>query len=271
MPRVKQAIDKKETMLSVLTLSGLGEKESKLYWILLNEGVIPASVLIKRSGLKKGNTYAILHQLAEKNLVRTFMKDKKQYFQPEPPHKVLQLLQKRSEETNLATQYFEQILPDLSSQYKKAIGKPVVQYYEGKEGVRRVMETMYSAFSREVYGCVQPQTMKKDLWSDFLKRFMPFRIKNKVYSKVLRAGTSEKGKLIEEQSANLKTLYFVDPAKYPLPAEIDVSDDKVSVLSFKEDEFIGMTIENKDFATSLKSIYRLCFDLLNRQPKREER
>src|SRR3989344_6947518 len=163
MPRIKEIHDEKKTLQAVLTLSGLGEKESQLYTILLQEGVIPASVLITKSGLKKGNTYAVLHQLEEKNLVRTFMKDKKQYLQPEPPQNVLEMLQKRSEETKLATQYFEHILPDLSSQYKKSIGKPIIQYVEGESGVREIFKLSYESFGKNNYGCNDPSLVPADL------------------------------------------------------------------------------------------------------------
>ena len=51
----------------------------------------------------------------------------------------------------------------------------------------------------------------------------------------------------------------MDKKTYPLPAEIDVYEDKVAMLSFAKGQFVGLLIQNKDIATSLKTIFKLAF------------
>ena len=46
----------------------------------------------------------------------------------------------------------------------------------------------------------------------------------------------------------------------PLPAEIDVYEDKIALLSFTKGKFVGILIQNQDIATSLKTIFKLAFD-----------
>jgi len=265
MSRTKETQSEKKTLQAVLTLSGLGEKESKLYTILLQEGIIPASVLITKSGLKKGNTYAVLHQLQEKNLVRTFTKDKKQYFQPEPPQNVLEMLQKRSEETKLATQYFEHILPDLSSQYKKSISKPVVRYFEGDEGIVKVFEDIYNVHNEYVTGCLDIEESNISFPNYVVKKLIPSRIKNGLHVSAILGDSPQSRELAKKDNEQLRDTVLVDKKRYPFPAEIDVYNDKIAMMSFKKGDFVAVILENEAMATSLMSLFRLIHDLLGKK------
>ena len=49
-----------------------------------------------------------------------------------------------------------------------------------------------------------------------------------------------------------------------MPAEIDIYEDKIAMLSFNKDDFTGLVIENKAFAQTLRSIFKIGFDLTKR-------
>lgn len=57
----------------------------------------------------------------------------------------------------------------------------------------------------------------------------------------------------------LRESYLVDGNSYPLPAEIDIYDDKVTMLSFQQNEFVGIIIQNAPFAQTLRSIFMLAY------------
>lgn len=263
MPKSKTTTEEEKALTAVLVLSGISEKETKLYWILLNNGILSGSELIKKSGYKRGNTYALIHQLEKKGLILTIQKEGRTYFQPEPPQKVLNLLTNKLQQIQQAKNFLDEVLPQLSSRYRTSIGKPVIRYYEGEQGLKQVFEEIYNSFNKTVRGCVDPKIVKKEIWEHVLGRLMPRRVKNEVYAYSLHP--EKKKEIMIKDKNNLKEIYYVDPDEYKLPCEIDVWDDKVSFISFKNNEFIGTIIENQDFATTINSLFRLCFDLLMKQ------
>src|SRR3990167_2633295 len=123
---------------------GLSEKESKIYRILLEIAQGSATTIITKSGLKRGITYAVLYSLEKHGLVRQYKKEGKTYFQVESPQKLLELVGKKKKEVEQVEKSLESVLPVLSSQYKLAIGKPTIRYFEGKQGLTEIFKDVYA-------------------------------------------------------------------------------------------------------------------------------
>ena len=66
--------------------------------------------------------------------------------------------------------------------------------------------------------------------------------------------------LKEHDSEQNRESLLMDKDKYPLPAEIEAYENKVALMSFKQGDFIGLIIENEDFAITLRSILKYLFD-----------
>lgn len=263
MSRLKTTTEEEKTLTSILNLCGLSDKESKIYWILVNRGVLSGVELVQKSGFKKGNTYALLHQLEKKGLILSIQRERKTYFQPEPPKKVLDLLERKNEETQQSKGYFERILPRLSSRYKLSINKPIIQYYEGEEGIYRIFEDIYAPKKEPVYGCGDLDEADKSFPNYIADKLIPKRIRNKLLAKSFFSYSKQAVRLAKQDKEQIRETVLLDRAKYPLPAEIDVYEDKIAMLSFKKNEFVGVLIENKDIATSLKSIFKRLHELLH--------
>lgn len=239
---------------------GLSEKQAKLYRLLLLTGGERASVLSRRSGIKRGNTYALLYDLKSHNLVSEFERDNVVYFKPEAPVKLAEIVKDRQQDAQLAHDLASDMLPKLNSQYKTAIGKPVVQYFEGKEGIKEVFEDIYAPKKEPVYGCVDLEKSDETFPAYIMSKLIPKRIKNKLFAYSF-VGDSVQARTIQKKDAEqLRKTILVDKNKFPLPAEIDVYEDRIAMLTFEQGEFIGMIIENKALATTLKSIFKLAFE-----------
>jgi hypothetical protein len=76
-------------------------------------------------------------------------------------------------------------------------------------------------------------------------------------------GSSVQAENLKKKDAeSFRESYLVNKLDYPLPAEIDVYEDKIAMLSFEKGEFVGLLIENQALATSLKSLHKLAFAYL---------
>ncbi len=245
--------------------AGLSEKQAKLYRLLLIDGEARPSTLSKKSGIKRGNVYALLKDLAFRGLVTEFEKEKVTYFRPEPPEKIAALIEYQEKEAQVAKNLAAELLPNLTSQWKTAIGKPVIRYYEGEEGLKKVLEDVYSPGKVEVIGAAGLEHPHQELYSHIIDKLLPLRIRRKIFARAINTDSPRARVLQEHNAKQLRETFLVDPIHYPLPAEIDVYEDKIALSSFIKDDFVGLIIENHAIATTLMSVFRLLFDSLRRE------
>lgn len=238
---------------------GLSQKEAHVYRVLLDLGTAKASTVVSRSGLKRGITYATLYNLEKIGLISSFKKDGKTYFQAANPQKLLDIVDKYEKKIKQVREGLAVALPKLVSQYKLAIGKPTIRYFEGEEGIRTVFADIYAPKEGIVWGCVDLEKADTVFPQHIQNELIPLRVKNKVVAHSFIADSSVAREVAKKDKKQFRWSIILDKEKYPLPAEIDVYEDKIAMLSFDKGEFIGLLIENKDFARSLRSIFAFAF------------
>jgi sugar-specific transcriptional regulator TrmB len=114
--------------------------------------------------LNRGTTYDILKKLQEIGLVSYYHQDTKQRFVAEDPEKLSKLVENKKEELKNIQEKIIDFIPELKSLQDKGGNKPVTRFYEGREGIRFILddvlllmgeteekEFMYSAGGEDVY------------------------------------------------------------------------------------------------------------------------
>lgn len=262
------------TILAFLQNLGLSETEISLYELLLSLGQAPAGEIIKASGKKRPTVYKALYSLQKKKLVRSQEIKKKIHFSPEPPTELMRQTDEQYHALQHVKDSLQAILPQLNASYIQSVEKPVVREYVGVEGLKEVFEDIYSPKEDTIYGCVDLETSDKAVPSYVEDELIPLRVKNKVLAKTFLGSSIRAEQVQKNDEKSLRQSALLNKLEYPLPAEIDIYEDKVAMLSFQQGEFVGLIIQNKDFAISLKSIFKLAFeksgDTLPTQPKVEE-
>lgn len=243
--------------------AGLSEKQAKLYRLLLSTGEEKAGTLTKKSGMKRGNVYALLDDLVARGLVTEKTNGTVTSYLPEPPNKLLSLIEAREKEVKVAKELAADLVPSLTGQYKSAVGKPVIQYFHGEDGLKTVLEDIYAAGKTEILGCVGLEHPTEDLYSYIIKRLVPLRIKRGIKTIALNSDSERVRELQKHDKEALRKIYICDPSVFPLPAEIDVFEDKIAFLSFARGDFTGVVIANHDFAVTLGSVFKQLFALLD--------
>lgn len=209
--------------------------------------------------------------LEAKKLVVMVQRDGRAYYQAQPPDSLRLLAEAQLVAAAHTREAFEQLLPDLKSHYAMSVGKPTVQYYEGEKGLQTVFTDIYAKKTTPVYGCVDLEKTEAVFPTQVLKELIPLRIKNKLFAYSLLADSPAARKTHQEDVSHLRSSVLVDKQDYPLPAEIDVYEDKIALLSFEAGSFIGIVIQNEAFATTLKSIFKLALQIpINPKPTPSE-
>jgi sugar-specific transcriptional regulator TrmB len=238
---------------NILTSLGLSEPEAAVYDALLELGLSPASAIIKKTGLKRGHVYHLLYSLIEKGLAEQTDKNKKAHFRLTSPVALQNFLEKQRKNLEDNQKTLETILPSLFASYQLTAEKPTIQFSVGIGGLKKIYEDVLlrkkplfifaSRFDRKL-----PE----------LDALIRNQIKKQYHSKIevrsivaytdpsLRQGFTEFAKKYGVQMRALKN--------FILAAQILCYDDIVALTTFKT-ELVNMTIENKDIAATVQTIF----------------
>jgi sugar-specific transcriptional regulator TrmB len=245
----------------ILEKIGLNKNESYIYNILLTNGEMSAPDIAEKARLKltRQNTYMVLKGLVKRGLVEELDKRKKLTYRLEHPQKLLDFLEEEKKALEENEKMVESVLPEIISDYNLAHNKPGIAYYEGTQGIRKIFEMLYKEKDEPVLGCVDLEELAKS-FPDLTKIIIPSRKRNMVESITLFADSTKAREHHKKDKEEMRISALLDKKKYPIPAEIDVFEDKIAMLDFSKGKFIGVVIENKDMATSLKSLMRLALE-----------
>jgi sugar-specific transcriptional regulator TrmB len=233
----------------ILTNTGLTEKEAKIYISLLELKEALPSVIAKKAKIKRPTSYLILDELVKKGLASKIKKGAYYHFQGISPHNLLE------DQYNKYTS-LEKALPELLKLHEIYSIKPQVSFFEGKEGLIRIMEDTL--------------TTKTDLlcWADValatntvLKDYYPSYVHKKVKNKIWLRGIFCYDKLALEYkkqgAEELREVYLIPKKDYPFKNEINIYDDKVAIISHQDGT--GVMIQNQNIADTQRAIFNFAF------------
>lgn len=233
---------------------GLNEKEAKVYLASLELGQATVQKISAKASIKRPTTYFIIENLMERGLMSSYYQGKKQLFMAEMPERILDLIAKERKELELREEQFKRLLPELQSINNRNKDKPVVKYYEGKDGIlTMVSEHLKTSKNQEAFDVFSRDVIEDFISSEDLMEIRKERLSNKIRNRALYV--REKGELQNIQDARLIRLSQKD---LPVTCDISFFEDKVRITSFKE-RMVGIVIEDKEIASSFRAIFELAW------------
>lgn len=233
---------------------GLLDKEAKVYLASLELGSDTASEIAKRAGVNRPTTYAIIEKLIKKGLMSTFEKDKKTLFQVEDPRQLLRLLKEQEENNRKKEEEFKKYLPELETLFNLAEEKPKVRFFEGKNGLEVIKDEILKTKDKEIEAIFSVDDLtnvfsKKDR-EDYLERRLKKGIKIRA---IYNRSEGPFNKVIKGDR-----LIMVSKDKFPISVDITIFSDRVALSSLRG-KLVGVIIENKEIANTLKTIFDLAW------------
>lgn len=235
-------------MIESLMKFGLSEKEAKVYLACLELGDSLASDIALKSNLPRTLIYDILERLIDLGLISYSIKDNKKYFIASSPKELIRII-KEKKEAILKT------LPQLEGLEKvKGTNRPKVEIYEGKEGMKTVMDNILRSEVKEflAYGSSRSSF---EIIPAFMEEWHKDRIKRKVVMKILYNNTPEAKAKIKTRTESLKYVnYKFMPIELESPTATLIYTDKVVLQSWTKEPF-AVIIESKDMAENQKRYF----------------
>lgn len=235
---------------------GLTEKEAKVYASLSEIKEATPQQLAVRAGINRATSYVILESLLKRGLVKSALKQKKLHYIIESPSQIINLLEKQKREIEERISQAKIILPELDMLDELTSKRMNVKFFEGKEGVRLIQKEIANSQSRKI-----DEVYNLNIALDFFPaaqndhRKILYRKKIKTRSLIVfdsKESLPRAPQLWQEEKR------YLPSDRFPLQADIVFFDDKVSILSLK-DNLIGLIIGNPAIVGGLKLLFELAW------------
>lgn len=239
-------------MMEKLRQLGLSENEAKVYLASLELGQANVQEIAKKAGINRPTSYFVIENLMKKGLLSSFHKEKKQYFTAADPDRLFDILEKEKIAAEEKKEELTKILPELHSLFRKT-GRPVVRYYEGKEGI----SAMVREFLEEATGTVRMvysyDAITKIFSKEDREKWQATRLQKGTKTKVLY--TRQEGMLQATPHSDRRKIPF---EKFPVNCDIAIYNDKIRMASLGE-RLSGIIIEDKELSEAIKAIFEMAW------------
>ncbi|EKD63146.1 MAG: hypothetical protein ACD_51C00332G0003 [uncultured bacterium] len=173
------------------------------------------------------------------------------------------MLMEKAAQTRKQLVDFKTILPFLNSLENKLSSMPKVQYYEGIEGLKKIVDDSCSK-DEEVLFISNNNDMHPELREYIEAIYIPKIATHKSKGKML-INDGEKSKKHVEKIRKVKSdqkdeIIFIDPKKYPFKVTTIIHDNKVSFASYDPKDMTGIIIENTLFADHMRTVFNVLMD-----------
>jgi sugar-specific transcriptional regulator TrmB len=231
----------------VLQSLGLLDSEIKTYLTALENGPGTVLELAKTTGLSRQAVYVAIDSLSKRGLMSSALRGKKRFYAAEHPDKLLAYAKRRDTEMHERVKDLERMLPEL--ELMSGGEKPVVRVFEGKEGIREIIEDMRTSDYKKSVEIADLDAMYKVLNTEDLASMR---------TELKRRGTTVRGLY-----AGLPQRSVVKAERYALPEElsdfrsnIGIYGDKIALVTF-EGKMYSVLIESKALTKALRNLFEM--------------
>lgn len=230
----------------VLVNAGLTHREAEAYLALLNVQEAKVSEIAERTRENRTHVYDTLNKLLAKGLVAYVVKGGKKFFRPAPPEKIIEYLKEKA-------QLVENYLPELRGLYKPRVKMPIVEVFEGAEGIKTVLRDVLR--ENKEWHCLGSTGKSPEILPFFLEQFHRQRMKQRLPLRVIynddQLGRERAKEVTKQKYTRVKILQKTSPTT------TYVYGEKVVIIIWEKEKLVAIMIKDKDAADSYRSYFEL--------------
>jgi len=245
-----------------LKLVGLSNGEACVYELLIQNRAMQAGDIARRALISsRPLAYKILEDLVTLGLVEKIEKPGKvALFAATHPLHLKEMIEKKKEATANAAVAVEGVLGKLISDFNLVSGKPGVRFFEGKSGMKAVLEDSLAA-SGEIYSYADIEAITKYIPKENeenVKQREKFGIKKKA----ILLDTPFARKFLSDYHRGVTDVRLIAlPGAVPFQTVMQIYDNKVSYLTLGGDNMIGAVIEDPHIFTMHKYLFEYLWNI----------
>lgn len=235
---------------------GLTKNETEVYLCLLQLEESLAGDISKETKISRTYIYDTIEKLMQKGLVSYVIRNGKRYYRAAPPNKIIDYLKDREAKINL-------ILPELLALHKPLIKKPIVEVYDGPEGMKNIYTIMFKLKPRDWLLLGSSGKAEEVVGHDFLDIMESRRAKLRITLKCLMNPTKQARKRGKELVQFPLTQVRYLTQEYVSPVSIYLFGEYTSLMLWMKEKPLAVLIHDKDIANSFKEHFKILWNLTN--------
>ncbi len=236
-------------LLSVVKNIGLGNKEAQVYLACLELGASVVAHIARRARTNRVTTYDILEKLMKKGLVNSLIAKGVRLYDATDPSIIAADMKRRASE-------FSKMLPELRHLRGEAI-HPRIRYFEGLDGIKAIYEDTLTS-KTEILNYANSHEIRLH-WPQYDEEYVAKRVKKHIYLRGI-APLDEHGEWVSSHDKeNHREIRLVPGDEFSFTNEINIYDDKVGIISYKDTPLIGMIIESQEIANTQRDIFKMAW------------
>lgn len=241
---------------------GLNEKEAAVYLTLLQYDNAAVLDISGKTKINRSTTYTVLESLAKKGLVSETTVGKKTRYQAESPERLETFVERQKVTLEEHSKRLKDIIPQIKSVQREAGEKPIVKYFEGRQGISSANEEFFKFQNPGTTSyMVYPRDMLEEIFTDAERaKFKKLRLNKNVRSKVIYSYS--KGDVPDDGTGDRVR---IDGEKYPIKCDITVDNESVRIAILGK-YLSAIIIRSSDVAETIKSLINVAFDEKNKGP-----
>lgn len=230
---------------------GLTDSEIEVYIDLLKHGESLASEIANRIKISRTYIYDAIQKLINKGFISYVIKNNRKYFKSLEAEKILEYLDDKKEELEKQKQDAEKLISELKEFQKPREEKPIVEIFEGKEGLKTVLNDIVKT-GKNAVGWGHTTKVKKYLPDWFLEKYLKEGDEKGIKVKQLYT----KGeKVLMSKRTEFKEL----PKEFSSPVTFGCYGDKIIIFFWSETPIVIRVI-NKEIANSFNNHFEFLWN-----------
>lgn len=213
-----------------------------------------ASEIAKKIKRSRAIVYKEVEELEKMGLVNKKEKPGRvAVFSAGHPSLLKKLIEKKEAQLKKDKNLLDSYLPDIVSSYNLNHNRPGIRFYEGVNGLKEIYEEILDEGKDFYLIRTAYEPIYNNVVAPIVEDFIKERVERKIkVSAIVPSDIDDTAK----DALWLMQRFNVDKEMYTAPVELDIFGNKVAILSFGE-ELVGVVIESKQIAQSLKQIFVL--------------
>lgn len=239
--------------------AGLTHKQAQVYVACLEAGPSKIPKIATEAQIKRTTVYGIIEELEAMDLVKSSYKGKQKLYEAQDPALILKMLEEKKKR-------MAEILPGLSDLFMTRRVRPKIEFFEGREGVKKIYDDVLECKSKMLRQIARARQHNEVVGDKFIHEFIKKRYERGITAHILhpKSGdlyTADRG---TEDPKRKKYVRYLPPSVF-FAAMIIIYDHKVAMISTKEENF-GFIIESKEFSNTLSAYFDFMWGLGSKTP-----
>ncbi len=242
---------------------GLTGTQATILGFLLEYGENKARTIAKNISHPRGVVYKTLEELLNMKLIEK-IENKREIsrFRAVHPRNLESILEERTSTLNQSQKMFESILPQMISSFNLTINKPGVVFYEGEDGMQKILEDTLSSKTEILLFLNTEALSQEEKFKTINAEYKNKRERAGIRKKIIRIGKKPENTFGQnsDKYEELTKIKYVEKDLPIFKSSIQIYDNKISYQLIDGKNIISILIENKDIYEMQKIFFNFVWD-----------